>query len=160
MTPQETLRRLGGGDNWQAAMGFLRREHGKGTSRWLANQFGVSMRTAQKYLAGTQSPVYRKPDRATKIAALAASSRLRAARRIHVGRVSVEYDGKAAGGRRIDTMQVDDDMRAGLASVADLLDAGDLDAAGGALSDAVLNGYGDLGETLDVTDFIDGVNVL
>lgn len=97
--------------------------HGRGTSRWLAQRYRVSQRTAQRWLAGTQRP--RNP--AAMIAgADTAQVRINALRQIQIarlGRVSVwEKSPRRRSSRDFGELAVD------MSPVADLLAAGGSEA--------------------------------
>jgi hypothetical protein len=123
-------------------------------SQWLADTFGVSRRTAQRWLAGTQQPgnteagrarrqaVMRTPISAATRRRLAAAA-LRRARTLSVGKIKVatKSTGKPAGSRSIGTVLVDAEARVELDEVADLLDAGEIGDAELAMSECVLGLY-------------------
>lgn len=54
MRGRAVLRQLGRASTPQQALQSLRANDGRGTSRYVADRFGVSVRTAQRWLAGTQ----------------------------------------------------------------------------------------------------------
>lgn len=144
---RSAMQALGRPLNWREALSAIRAEHGKGTSRFLAGELGVSMRTAQRWQAGAQVPSTRD-NRQGALSGVAkrdyvAAQALRRASTVTVGHVKVDSrsSGQPDGSRPVGTLLVDPLMRAELANVANLLENGQHEAAGDALSDALLGGY-------------------
>lgn len=132
------------------AMDDYRAEHGRHASRALADRFGVSQRTAQRWLKGEQRPggkagtapareAERKITRSVN-RPRAAARHIRGAQTIHVGTVYLRASSKS-GPRNVGDLRVTPDMRAELDRVADLIEAGDLDAADRAMQGVILTGY-------------------
>ena len=128
---------------------IIRGAYDRHASRWLADEAGISPRTARRWLSGAAPR-----SRAGAIIAAArsithpygiAAARLRglaaAGGRVSVGTVQVAYDDSDEGGRTIGDLEVDEWMADDLAAAADALDRGDLDAAAAAFSDAIVGGY-------------------
>ncbi|WP_345572141.1 MULTISPECIES: helix-turn-helix transcriptional regulator [Actinomycetes] len=71
----------------------VRNEHGKKASSWLADKLGVSRRTAQRYLAGTQNPSKRTrqriPNVERSVRRKVAAGKISRVRSMNVGRVVV-----------------------------------------------------------------------
>lgn len=85
--------------------------------------------------------------------ALAAPA-LRGKTRASIGaNIPVAYGGGTDGTRDIQDAEIDGDV------LADLLEAGDLDAAADEFSEQIMADYGDLAGTLDITDFPNGITL-
>jgi len=138
------------------------------SSRWVADKFGVSMRTAQRWKKGTQLPSERGDRRGRVMGSADADTRrkvaakaLREARAVHVGRIEVvdkspKGKGKKPGRnfRNVGTVQLDERSRDRMAEAADALEAGDTERAERLMSEAVLRTSGkDYGSALDVADW-------
>ncbi|HEY3482240.1 MAG TPA: hypothetical protein VGL02_25375 [Streptomyces sp.] len=144
------------------AQAAIRTVHGKHASRWLAEQAGISPRTARRWLSSA-SPTSRA--RAILDAAAAAggatglaAQRLRTAETIDVGTVVVSYDGEPEGSRRIGEIAVEGDVANYLSTAARDLEAHNLEGAGEAFSNAIMSGYDPgLEDTLQVeeVEFVD-----
>lgn len=148
------------------AQDIIRSVHGRGASGWVADTAGISRRTARRWLSSASPRA-----RAGAIGDLAlqtvgtfgiAAARLRGMARgggtISVGRVAVAYDSDEQGDRTIGDVTVDEWMADDLEAAADALDNGDLEAAAGAFSDAVMGGYSHgLEDTLTISDYTSGV---
>lgn len=149
-----TLARTARADDVQAA---IRHQYGKGATRWVAAEAGISPRTARRWMSDSP-PRSRIPVLVGLLAANnVAAQRLRTARSISAGTVAVSYDDLDQGSRSIGDLDVDDAMADELAMAADALDEGDLAAAADAFSDAVIMGYSDgLQETLTVSEYDEG----
>ncbi|PRY28583.1 hypothetical protein [Umezawaea tangerina] len=138
----------------------IRAEHGTGASRWLAQQAGISQRTARRWLSAEL------PRSRTDIVArlanrlFTAAQRLRTAQSIDFGAVAVTYDGHHEGTRHIGPVTVDPALARDLATVATHLETGSLPAAADALSTAALTAYSPgLEDTLAVDQYDHGVDV-
>jgi len=138
------------------------------SSRWIANKFGVSMRTAQRWRKGTQQPtergnrrnaVMKSADR-KKVAAQA----LRDTRAVNAGKVGVKSDtGRAkarTGTRTVGLVQLDERARERMQEAADALEAGDLERAQELVSDAVLNTGGRDYGPLQIEDYGPGFHLI
>lgn len=144
-------------------------------SRYLADRYGVSRRTAQKWLKGDQAPAVRGGTRgkvqgdrnaSLKIAA----DKMRNARGLAVGKVQVidKSKGNPAGNRNVGVVAVDPQMRQELATAAELLEAGMVEQAQQIVSDAIMGGYGQARggnrETargaLEIDDYPGGINFI
>ncbi|WP_075297805.1 MULTISPECIES: hypothetical protein [unclassified Pseudonocardia] len=149
---KSVLRSLGRAMNPREAIESLVAEHGRGTTRWLAEELGVSMRTVQRWRKGTQAP--RDSQRVTGLADAqqVRVNALRSARTVSVGAVSVisRSSGAPDGGRNVGTVGADFNI------AADLLEQGaSEDEVQAAISDAVMDGYGGngFGEVLEIDDY-------
>ena len=150
------------------------------SSKWVADHFGVSVRTAQRWKKGTQQPSKRVggPERVTKSANAdtrrkVAANTLRTGTTVHVGSVQVQGSGdKKPGTRKInEAWQVTPAMRAGMDRAADALDRGDLATAEQEMSAVVMNRYagdssgggrdssGGIGSFVNITDWGTGFDV-
>lgn len=161
---RELIAEIGRTRDPRIALDAIRAEHGRGTSRWIANTFGVNPRTARKYLAGEINPGRAGSQRRQAVLASAspafvAAQRLRRARRLVVGSVRVRYLDRDEGSREVGTLSVDSDLADKLNEVADLLEEGDMEAAEDALSGAILDAYGDLADTLTISDYENGLGL-
>jgi hypothetical protein len=129
----------------------LRANDGRGTSRYVADRFGVSVRTAQRWLAGTQRPRNPGPVMAVADPGQVRSQTLRGAQGVDVGRVTVieKSPGTPGGTRNVGVVEID------LSEVADLLDAGGSEADAEALmSDVIMDAYGPgTGSHLAIDDY-------
>ncbi|MGI5507382.1 hypothetical protein [Lentzea sp. CA-135723] len=67
--------------------------------------------------------------------------------------IPVAYDGETDGTRDIHDADIDGDV------LADLLEAGDLDGATDEFTAQIMADYGDLADTLDITDFPNGITL-
>lgn len=125
----------------QEAAQSYRATHGRGASRHIAVEFGVSQRTAQRWLAGTQRPRNAEPLMAAAARDNAPQVRanvFRNASGVNVGTVQVleKSPGKRSA-RNVGTVFCD------LSSVADALDAGaSQQQAADMISDIVMAAYG------------------
>jgi hypothetical protein len=158
MNFREVVTNLSRTANVRHAQAALRAAYGKGATRWIAEQAGVSPRTARRWMSATP-PAGRV---AVIIALLAgeaiAAQRIRHAAGISVGTVAVAYDERDEGSRFIGDLDVDTYMAQELEAAANALEEGNWDAAADAFSDAVIAGYSDgLQDTLSVWDYGDGV---
>jgi len=149
---RSVLRSLGRAMNPREAIESLVAEHGRGTTRWIAGQLGVSMRTVQRWRKGTQDP--RDMDRVTSLAneQQVRINALRSAQTASVGSVSVfsRSSGQFDGTRDIGTVSAD------FGIAADLLEQGaSEEEVQAAISDAVMDGYGGdgFGEVLGAEDY-------
>lgn len=153
-----------------AALEAIRAEHGRNSTRWLADQMGISLRQAQRYMAGQglsgrtaanrarrdavielgAAPVRAQAQRVRADVSRQASRRwiaaalIRKATRVSVGRVKVwdKSANRPAGSRHVGSHRVDNRrMRAQLNQAASLLESGDEEGAMHAFSDALLDAY-------------------
>jgi hypothetical protein len=120
------------------------------SSKWVADHFGVHLRTAQKWKAGSQQPGKRTggPEKVMKSANAdtrrdVAAKAFRDARTVHVGQVTVQGSGdKKATKRRINKdWNVTPAMRAHLDRAADYIEAGDMTAAEREMNAVVMDRY-------------------
>lgn len=142
---REAMGELGRPMDWRESILAIRDEHGPGASRHIASTFGVSMRTAQRWLAGTQQPARHRREevRAAGDRKRVAARALRSARTVSVGRVKVinRSTGRPDGTRPVGVLDVDQSLRTGLGETAREYVEGDATAAGDVLSDALLSAY-------------------
>jgi hypothetical protein len=138
------------------------------TSRWIADKFGVSMRTAQRWRKGTQQPTERG-DRRTKVMQSAdrrkvAARVVRETRTIIAGRVGVKSDtGRQAareGTRNVGLVELDEQAQERMQEAADALDAGDTERAEELMSDAILNSGGRNYGPLRISEYPPGFHLL
>lgn len=138
------------------------------TSKWVAEHFGVSRRTAQRWKAGSQQPGNRVggPGRIEKSAnaetrRTVAAQALRGATAVNVGRIEVVDKSPRGKGpkpgknyRNIGVVQLDPDSRERMNEAAEALEAGDTERAEQLMSEAVLRtpDYDTRG-ALDVADW-------
>jgi len=128
------------------AMAAYRSEYGRGARRRLAQDYDVTPDTAGRWLSGKQAPSTRGGKRQQVLAAApgarVAANRIRGARAVSVGTVTV-YDnsGGRSGKRNIGILPVDHEMRQQLNEVADLVEQDQLSKANELMSVAVLEGY-------------------
>lgn len=139
----------------EQAQAAIRALHGKSASRWVADEAGVSPRTARRWLSATPPA-----GRVAAIIALAptyqaAAQVLRASDgTVSAGSVEVAYDEEYEGGRFIGDVNID------VGPIADALENGSIEFAEAAFSAAVLEEYGPgLGETLTIDNYGDDLDV-
>jgi len=175
------LRALEGGSaghrtvEWLDVLVYAEEEHGSGASRWLADEMGVSLRSAERYLAITKPGVgqSQQPSRHAQVEAAqrlqariqrewdradAADQRrqvadlLRAIRRVAPGTVRVRSvsRGKNRSGSPRATLEssrsIPGEIAVDLSDAADLWEQGLDGEAAAALSDAIIDGYGNRGD--------------
>lgn len=142
-------------DHAQAA---VRAAYGRQATRWVADQAGVSPRTARRWMSAAPPAGRARVIIGLVDAAAVAAQRLRTATSISVGTVAVTYDDRDEGSRVIGDLDVDGYMDAELDAAAAALEEGDMAAAADAFSNAVIGGYAaGLQDTLTVSDYGDGV---
>jgi hypothetical protein len=130
-----------------------RERYGRHASREIARRYGVSQRTAQRALRGeTRNPKFMRTERARADTAAAAVRGIHVA---HAGTVEVAYANRDEGSRSIGDVFLDP---ADLDEVADWLASEDWDEAGNALDAVILDQYGGLGRTLQISDYTDGLS--
>lgn len=147
----------------------VRADHGRQASQWLADKLGVSRRTAQRYLAGTQRPSKRTrqrlPNVERSVRRKVAAGKISRVSRISVGRVAVinlsagDYDGT----RDIGNVSIPADV---MQEIADLYANGQDQEAEDLLNQAIVNIYagedprdtGGLGSVLYVDSFPPGMS--
>ena len=121
----------------------------------------AEMRAIQRAMKDDKPPAKQAPEVAKAGAAHAAANQLRGARKIKAGSVSIKYPTKGGarseGTRMLGDFTVTGDLQDAVMQAADLLEAGDVDGARDVLSEALLDEYGDLGGTLVIDDFINGL---
>ncbi len=138
------------------------------TSKWIAEHFGVSRRTAQRWKAGSQQPGKRVggPEKVMGSASAetrrtVAASALRGATAVNVGRVEVVDKSPRGKGprpgrnfRNVGVVQLDPASRNRMNEAAEALEAGDTQRAEQLMSEAVLRTAGkDYGAALEVADW-------
>jgi hypothetical protein len=122
------------------------------TSKWIADHFGVSRRTAQRWKAGSQQPGKRVggPEQVAKSAnaetrRTVAASALRGATAVNVGRIEVVDKSPRKGARpgkqyrNVGVVQLDPEARERMNEAAEAIEAGDTERAERLMSEAVLN---------------------
>lgn len=179
------LRSLGGGGaysrepEWLDVLVYAEENHpGKGqAARWLADELDVNVRSAQRYLQLGQQPTLYARDAAEGLrqrvreewadadeadARQQVSDLLRLIRHVDPGFITVSEisDPNAPDSTRASVGEVDVDLSA----VADAWDDEDDQAAADALSDAIIQAYGDKGgvdelhDNLMIVDYRDGID--
>lgn len=150
-SPREAWEQLGQARTAQEAMQSLRATHGRGTSRHIADTFGVSMRTAQRWLAGTQRPRNEARVIAAADTRTVRSQTLRSAQGVTVGRVAVvtKSSDTPDGQRNIGTVLTD------FGFIADAIDSGATEREAHAMLDeAILDAYGGrTGDHLNISEY-------
>lgn len=144
------ISKVGKPANLREAMDEIRAERGRGARKWLADKFGVKPDTAGRWLSGKQRPGGRASTRKAREMEQritrsvnrprAAARHIREAQTIHVGKIHLKASSKS-GPRNVGDLRVTPDMRAQLDRVADLIEAGDLDAADRAMQGVILTGW-------------------
>ena len=150
------------------------------TSKWVAEHFGVSRRTAQRWKAGSQQPGKRVGGPEQVMGSADAETRrnvtakaFREARTLHIGAVQVQGSGdRKPTTRRINKdWSVTPEMREHMNRAADHLEAGNVEAAEQEMNAAVMNRYageaerggrdttGGLASWLTITDWGAGFDV-
>jgi hypothetical protein len=150
------------------------------SSKWVAKKFGVSIRTAQKWKAGTQQPGKKAggPQKVIKSADAdtrrkVAANAIRNGSTVHIGSVQVQgSNDKKPTTRKIGkSWTVNAAMRERMNRAADALDRGDMAAAEREMNAAVMNRYagestaggrdssGGIGSWLTITDWGTGFDV-
>jgi len=153
LTYQEVIDRLAGADSFTSAVNAIKAQFEGtrgGASKHIAETYGVSRRTAQRWLTGKGPATRTSAGRATRAQvvedtkARRAAQRLRQAGAIRVGKIEVEYHGRPEGERFIpgDVIELDGGIRAMFNEAADAIEADpDSEEARDALSDATVYGY-------------------
>jgi hypothetical protein len=138
-------------------------------TKWIADKFGVSRRTAQRWKKGTQQP---KPDRRPAVIKSVdakqrrkiAAEAIREVRAVNAGRVAVKSDtGKYAATestRNVGLVQLDESARDRMRQAADALDRNEVDQAEALFSDAVLNTNGRNYGPLQISDYPPGFHLI
>lgn len=133
------MRETGRPGDWKDAMADIRAQQGKGASRWVSEKFGVSMRTAQRWLKSEQTPGGRPGTTPAKAAERrvigavdplkGAARNLRTATRIELPEIDIRFS-KGVGKRKPDmSVPVTGGIRTRLDRIADLIDRGNLSKA-------------------------------
>ncbi|MGC5311960.1 hypothetical protein [Micromonospora zamorensis] len=122
----------------------------------------AEMRAVQRALKAGKPPAKQAPEVAKAGAAHAAANQLRNARKIKAGNVKVNYPTRGGGyrsegSRDLGDFTVTGDLQDAVRDAADMLEEGDVDGALDRISEALLDEYGDLGGTLEITDFLNGL---
>lgn len=137
-------------------------------SKWIAQHFGVSRRTAQRWKAGSQQPGKRVggPDKVMGSAnaetrRTVAAQAMRGTTAVNVGRIEVVDKSPRGKGprpgknyRNVGVVQLDPASQARMDEAADALEAGDTERAEQLMSEAILRTSGkDYGGALEVADW-------
>lgn len=140
------------------------------TSKWIAQHFGVSRRTAQRWKAGTQQPTDRGGRRESVIKSAnketrqaVAAQALRNAQAINAGRVGVRYPGGrvgAGGKRNLGVVQLDPASRELMQRAAEQLEMGNEEAAEQLVSQAILTSNGKNYGPLEIDDYPPGFHTI
>jgi hypothetical protein len=138
----------------------LRILHGTGASRWMAEEHGISRRSARRWMSA-HPPTSRIPLIMESVSHnMLAAQVLRRARTIDPGTVAVKYDDRDEGTRNPGPITVNGHVVVLLHAAADALEADDMARAEKFLSDAIMHGYSPgLEEALAISDYIDGIDV-
>ncbi len=138
------------------------------TSKWIAQHFGVSRRTAQRWKAGSQQPGKRVggPEQVEKSANAetrrkVAAQAMRGATAVNVGRIEVVDKSPRGKGprpgknyRNVGVVQLDTASQALMNEAAEAIEDGDTERAEELMSEAVLHSYGGGAESaLSVADW-------
>lgn len=148
----------------------VRQHHGREASKWLSEKLGVSRRTAQRYLAGSQQPSAKTGKRLNRVKASApisrqvAANRIAGVRRVNCGTASVvsKSDGTPDGIRRLNEVDLPPGV---MEQIAELYRQGEDAEAEAMFDDAVMAIYGGdpaddregLASVLGVTNYEDGI---
>lgn len=156
------------------AQAAIRGAYGRGASRWLAQEQGISPRTARRWLSGNypRGRARAITDAASGLGAgPIAAQRIAQASNIIVGKVRVAYRGASQqresrfaardeGSRRIGRVRIRSATAEHLSDAMQELLSGKIEHAAEAFSDAVIAGYEDgLEETLSISDYSDGIEL-
>lgn len=170
MKATEWFSQLGTSD-FAGAMTAVRTEHGRGASRWLASRAGVSQRTAQRWMAGTQKPGKAAHQAVQQIRhgqqRRAAGERLRQITTVDVGEVAVDAgtgDDASPDGYRKPSGRLD--IGSAMDLIAATYERGDDSEAERLFGVAVIAAYGGeeptddsgLASVLHITDYRDGIS--
>jgi hypothetical protein len=130
---------------------------GAGATRWLADEHGISRRTARRWMSA-DPPASRVPLILGSVSTnMLAAQVLRRAQFIDPGTVEVRYDDKPQGSRTPPNIRVSGDVATLLHQAANALEADNLPLAEKCLSDAIMHGYQPgLEETLTISDYESG----
>lgn len=155
--------------DWRDAASAIKRAHGKGASRWLAEQCGISQRQAQRRLSGQATS---GRGRGPQLADMATPEQLSAdalatASGIDAGHVEVTYNGKSQGVRKIGLVHADA-LGGELDRAASLMADGDEAGAESVISQALLGAYSQshgggwdqLQGTLSISGFRTGFHII
>jgi hypothetical protein len=138
--------------DWRDAVNAIRDTMtGKGeASRYLADQYGVSRRQAQRWLAGKGAPDVKSGRRDAvrndpAAARARAAARMRSAKVIAAGKVPVQAKSsqKGAGARNVGVVTVSPAVHRLLSQAADNLESGNKAEAAQLASDAIMRAYGE-----------------
>lgn len=142
----DLVRATGEPAGWSDALAAIRAEHGSRTSRYLADRFGVTMRTAQRWQKGTHAPASADvraalPDMVDRDRL--AAQRIREAQRFDPGGEVRIMTSSKGGPRKVSGAgwRVTPDVRDRLDLVASALESGDRSGAEREFSDLVTDLY-------------------
>jgi hypothetical protein len=138
------------------------------STKWIAQHFGVSRRTAQRWKAGTQQPTDRGGRRESVIKSANKETRqanaanaLRNAQAINAGRVGVvDKSGGKKSKRNLGVVQLDPAARALMQQAADQLETGNEDEAERLMSQAILTSGGKNYGPLEIDDYPPGFHTI
>lgn len=138
------------------------------STKWIAQQFGVSRRTAQRWKAGTQQPTDRGGRRESVIKSANKETRqanaanaLRNAQAINAGRVGViDTSGQKKSKRNLGVVQLDPAARALMQQAAEQLEAGNEAEAERLMSQAILTSGGKNYGPLEIDDYPPGFHTI
>lgn len=178
MNFNQAIASLGRPKTFGEAIAALRAEHGKATTRVLADRLGVTIRTAQRYVRGqfepnTRTTAGRERREKTMLAASrrwVAAGLLRRATHVNVGRVAVldKSKNRPGGTRFVGLHRVGDTVPAqALSQIAGQIQAGQMAQAEEAFSTLMLDAYavsrgdqaGAASGPLAVSDYLTGIQV-
>jgi len=160
----------GGGQpvEWLDVLVFAEQEHGPRATRWLADEMGVSLRTAQRYMRLDHAPHRRGPagaarhlmaDVGRRMADESEAQRrddtadlIRLIRTITPGVVWVRPKSSSKG--RPTKRTIKQLSGVDLGAVADAWADDDPDEADAALSDAIIDAYGQLSNTPNLAEYL------
>lgn len=142
------------------AQDAIRQVHGRGSTSWVAEQAGISARTARRWMSATPPPSRRRNIIDMAGAGAVAAQKIRSSRTINVGRVRVKYDDEDAGTRQPTKQAFNIADIAGMDAFYDALAADDYRNAARHFSDAIINSYSPgLHETLTIYEFESGLEL-
>ncbi|MFC7344533.1 hypothetical protein [Saccharopolyspora griseoalba] len=162
MNFNEALSKAAGKITTEEAQDVIRAQFGRGATRWVAQEAGISMRSAQRWMSG--NPPASRTGRLRKLASdqlkvQAFGRRLQASTVVRVGEIRLRYGRTEDQGKRCpyNTKNGSEWFNvSGLESngVLDALKAGDIEKAEELFSQAVLDAYGiEDTDTFDIGDF-------
>lgn len=122
----------------------------------------AEMRAVQRAVKSGKPPARQSAEVAKASRDRAAAQRVRAATSVNVGTVEVEYPtadgGRGEGSRNLGSYPVTGRLSGRMEAIALMYENGDEEGAEELLSEALLDEYGELGGTLRISDYGDGID--